>query len=88
MFGTSSDANSAKNIINDHIITRNKTHFKKIPPDMEIPIHLQQEGEIEMDFPNHDKPNDQPSVQPETSQRTRKTYPKRIRQPAEYWKKY
>ena len=42
---------------------------------MEIPIHLKKEEEIEIDFPNLDKPNDQPSVQPESSQRTRKTYP-------------
>ena len=82
---------TATNPINNHQITRNTSHFKQLPTGTDIPMYLKQEEEEEYEFDrphqNHVNINQETSVAsgPPT---LRRSYPRRLRRPIEFWKKY
>ena len=95
---------SAQNPNTDHRITRNATHFKKLPETaLEQPLKIDTEEEDDegtqgVICPNPEVENPQSIVIPTTQSHQpeanvtqpppRKTYPRRNRRPLDQWKKY
>ena len=83
---------TAKRINNNNTITRNISHFKQLPKASELPNFSKGGEDYFILEPNrneeHSTDISQPSQQPIDVPATRKSYPKRVRRPANLWRKY